>query len=129
LWKCLEASFQDEFKRRSRHLSTSIRPALEDLPVELLYLTKAYKDVLWGCSVREGLMTTFVNERDGEVLDALQATIIVDGGQAGDIEQANPARSSKLFFVARAWRCDAPPPRCARQNHPLDYQYGSEYGT
>lgn len=77
--------------------------------MELLYLAKAYENVLWGYRTGEGLVTTVVDERDVEVLYALRATMVVDQCQSGDIEQANPTRSSKTFFVARAWRSDGPP--------------------
>ena len=77
--------------------------------MELLYLAKAYENVLWGYRTRERLVTTVVDERDVEVLYTLRATMVVNRGQSGNIEQANPARSSKTFFVARAWQSDAPP--------------------
>jgi hypothetical protein len=86
LWKCLEASVKDAFKRRTGHLSTCVEPALEDLPVELLNLTQTEEDILRRYRVREGLISTVVNERDGEGLDTLLATMIFFGGQAGDIE-------------------------------------------
>jgi len=77
--------------------------------VELLYLAKAYENILRGYRTREGLVTTVVDERDVEVLYSLRATMVVNRGQSGNIEQANPARSSKTFFVARVWQSDAPP--------------------
>ena len=77
--------------------------------MELLYLAKAYENVLWGYRTRERLVTTVVDERDVEVLYSLRATMVVDRVESGDIEQANPARMSKTFFVTRAWRSDGPP--------------------
>ncbi len=52
-WKRLDAAVQDALKGGSRHLSTSIVPALEYLSVELLYLAKAYENVLWGYRTRK----------------------------------------------------------------------------
>jgi len=48
LWKCLESAVKDAFKRRSRHLSTRVEPALEDFLVELLDLAKTQKDIFRG---------------------------------------------------------------------------------
>jgi hypothetical protein len=109
LWECLEAAVKDAFKRRSRHLSTRVEPALDDLSVELLDLAKTQKDIFRGNRVREGLIPTVVDEQDGEFLDTLRATMISNGGQSGNIEEANPMRPSKTFLVARSWRSDWPP--------------------
>jgi len=44
--KSLEASVKDAFERRAGYLSTSVVPALDNFPVELLNFTQAEKDVL-----------------------------------------------------------------------------------
>jgi hypothetical protein len=107
--KCLEASIQDMFNRRSRDKSSGVVPALEDLPVDLLYLPKAYKNVFWRHSVGEGLITTVVDELDGKLLNPMRAAMVFSGGKTGDIKYANPTRSSQAFLVARAWQCDGSP--------------------
>ncbi len=84
--KCLEASIQDMFNRRSRDQSSGVVPALEDLPVDLLYLLKAYKDVFWRHSVGERLITTVVDEFDGKLLNPMRAAMVFSGGETGDIE-------------------------------------------
>ncbi len=84
--KCLEASIQDMFNIRSSDQSSGVVPALEDLPVDLLYLPKAYEDVFWRCSVGEGLITTVVDELDGKLLNPMRATMVFSGGKTGNIE-------------------------------------------
>jgi len=84
--KCLQASIQDMFNRRSRDQSSGFVPALEDLPVDLLYLPKAYKDIFWRHSVGEGLITTVVDELDGKLPNPMRAAMVFSGGKTGDIE-------------------------------------------
>jgi hypothetical protein len=84
--KCLEASIQDMFNRRSRDQSSGVVPALEDLPVDLLYLPKAYKDVFWRHSDGKGLITTVVDELDGKLLNPMRAAMVFSGGETGDIK-------------------------------------------
>jgi hypothetical protein len=45
-WECLEAFIQDMHNRWIRNEGAGVVPALEDLPMNLLDLPKAYKDVL-----------------------------------------------------------------------------------
>jgi hypothetical protein len=76
--------------------------------MNLLYFAKAKEDVLRGDRVREGAIAAVVDERDGEFLDALWATMIIKRGQTSNIEQPNFAGTSKAFFVAGAGRMDEP---------------------
>ena len=76
--------------------------------MNLLYFAKAKEDVLRGDRVREGVIAAVVDERDGEFLDALWATMIIKRGQTSNIEQPNFAGTSKAFFVAGAGRMDEP---------------------
>ncbi len=62
LWKCLEISIQDTFNRQARDSGTRVVPALEDLPVDLLYLPVVDEDVFRRHSVGERLIPTVVNE-------------------------------------------------------------------
>jgi hypothetical protein len=49
-----------------------------------------------------------VNERDGEVSNPMHTSMVVNGGNTGNIEQANPTRASQAFLVVRMWQCDGP---------------------
>jgi hypothetical protein len=77
--------------------------------MELLYLAKSKEDVFRGDRVRERAVTTVVNERDGKLLDALWATVVVGRCQASDIKEPYSAGTSKSFFVTRAGQLDDPP--------------------
>ena len=71
-------------------------PALEDLAMDLLYLPKADQSVYRRHSFEERLISTVVNECDGEVRNPMpmHTTMLVDGGKTGNIEQANPTKAS-----------------------------------
>ncbi len=64
-WKRLGTSIQDTFNRRARDQGTRVVPALEDLPVDLLYLPVADEDVFRRHSVGERLIPTVVNKSVG----------------------------------------------------------------
>ncbi len=54
--------------------------------MDLLNLSKVYKDILWRDYVGEGLISTIVVERDREFVDTAISAMILRGGQTGNIE-------------------------------------------
>ena len=81
-------------------------PALEDLAMDLLYLPKADQSVLQRHRAGERLISTFVDECNGEVQNPIHTTMVIGGGKAGNIKQANPTRASQAFLVAWAGQFD-----------------------
>ena len=76
--------------------------------MDLLYLPNSDQSVLQRHIVGERLIATVVNERNGEVRNPMHTTMVVGGGETGNIEQTNPTRASQVFLVARTGQFDGP---------------------
>ena len=77
--------------------------------MDLLNLPKAYQSVLRRHRVGERLISTVVDECDGEFQNPIHTTMVIGGRKSGNIKQANPARAGQAFFVARAGDLMGPP--------------------
>lgn len=106
--KRLQALFQNALNRRTKNQGTGVVPALEYLAMDLLNLPKADQSVLQRHHVGKRLISTVVDECDGEFRNPIHTTMVIGGRKSGNIEQANTARASQAFFVARAGRFDGP---------------------
>jgi hypothetical protein len=57
------------------------------------------------------LVAALVDERKGQLVDAVDAAVVSQGGQTRNIMAADALVSSLVFLVSRTMRCNEPPPQ------------------
>jgi hypothetical protein len=105
LRKIGKSFLNDVLERGPGPTGSGIEPTRHDLAMDQLNIAIAQENILRGLR-REGVVTTLVKEIDGELLDAIQTTVVQMIGEAGDVKNADLAVACDLLPVVDPRRDD-----------------------